>query len=149
MAINEERRAYNRQWQERNREHVRAYNAARREERNARRRELYRQDEWRRKAAVQSAMEYNRKHPLAKRVSKYKVSAEQLELLMNDGCMMCGANALIDTTVKLHVDHDHDTGKFRGILCEHCNLALGHLRNDPIIAMAAFRYLMRSGADND
>ena len=40
-----------------------------------------------------------------------------------------------------HIDHDHVTGKIRGILCHHCNLALGHIRDDPKIARAMGVYL--------
>ena len=32
---------------------------------------------------------------------------------------------------KLHVDHDHKTGKIRGLLCHQCNAAIGFLREDP------------------
>jgi hypothetical protein len=39
------------------------------------------------------------------------------------------------------VDHDHTTGKVRGILCNHCNLALGHIRDDPKIASSMAHYL--------
>ena len=39
------------------------------------------------------------------------------------------------------VDHDHDTGKVRGILCFRCNAALGHLQDNPQIARAAADYL--------
>lgn len=31
---------------------------------------------------------------------------------------------------ELCLDHDHTTGKFRGFLCQGCNLALGHLQDD-------------------
>ena len=40
-----------------------------------------------------------------------------------------------------HVDHSHDTGKVRGLLCHGCNLGIGHLRDDPAIVAAALLYL--------
>ena len=46
-----------------------------------------------------------------------------------------------------HVDHDHATGKVRGLLCARCNLGIGGLREDPVHVMAAFEYLMRPEAN--
>lgn len=40
-----------------------------------------------------------------------------------------------------HVDHCHQTGKVRGILCEHCNKGIGHLRDDPTRLILAAKYL--------
>jgi hypothetical protein len=40
-----------------------------------------------------------------------------------------------------HIDHDHKTGKVRGILCPCCNTALGKFREDPEIFKAALAYL--------
>jgi hypothetical protein len=40
-----------------------------------------------------------------------------------------------------HVDHDHTTGKVRGILCGNCNIALGAAKDDPIILAAMITYL--------
>lgn len=39
------------------------------------------------------------------------------------------------------VDHDHETGKIRGLLCRPCNLALGGARDDPAILRALADYV--------
>lgn len=44
----------------------------------------------------------------------------------------------------LAVDHDHKTGKVRGLLCQHCNQLFGHARESVAILRAAIAYLERS-----
>jgi len=39
------------------------------------------------------------------------------------------------------VDHCHTTGKVRGVLCKHCNLALGHARDDAALLRRLADYL--------
>ncbi len=41
------------------------------------------------------------------------------------------------------LDHNHTTGEVRGILCQWCNTAIGHLDDDPERAEASARYLRR------
>lgn len=40
-----------------------------------------------------------------------------------------------------HVDHDHETGKVRGLLCTACNTAIGHMQEDVERLKAAIRYI--------
>lgn len=48
---------------------------------------------------------------------------------------------------RLAVDHDHATGKPRGILCSPCNRLLGHVRDDPEVLLRAARYLASPPAE--
>ena len=43
----------------------------------------------------------------------------------------------------LVVDHDHRTGQVRGLLCAHCNQAIGLFRENPAVLMNAIHYLSR------
>jgi hypothetical protein len=43
----------------------------------------------------------------------------------------------------LCVDHDHDTGAVRGLLCSPCNLGIGKLADDPVIIHSALKYLKK------
>lgn len=43
-----------------------------------------------------------------------------------------------------HIDHDHDSGKVRGILCHLCNMMLGTARDKPRILRAGAEYLIRT-----
>jgi len=52
-------------------------------------------------------------------------------------CEVCGFVG------KMAKDHNHATGAIRGFLCSHCNLALGHVKDDPKILRGLVKYLKR------
>ena len=52
--------------------------------------------------------------------------------------MICGDEG------PLVVDHDHQTGKVRGMLCNHCNRGLGHFKDSPMLLEFAAQYLYAS-----
>lgn len=54
-------------------------------------------------------------------------------------CAICGRPG----DGPLHVDHDHATGAVRGLLCSPCNRGIGHLGDDPLVALAATAYLIK------
>lgn len=49
---------------------------------------------------------------------------------------------------RLSVDHDHATGKVRGLLCRPCNDILGHARDDWRYFARAWSYLSAPPADS-
>jgi hypothetical protein len=53
-----------------------------------------------------------------------KMFAEQ------DGCCACCGRHQVEFTKALAIDHNHDTGEVRALLCTHCNTAYGSLNED-------------------
>lgn len=63
---------------------------------------------------------------------KYGITlAEYYEMLEDQAykCYICGVGQ-DEVTKKLSVDHHHDTGKVRKLLCVSCNTALGHVKEN-------------------
>lgn len=64
--------------------------------------------------------------------------------LQNGSCKICKAH-VPGGGGTWKVDHDHATGKVRGLLCHKCNVGLGLFNDSPSLLKAAARYLQNSG----
>ena len=51
------------------------------------------------------------------------------------------------SNMSAHIDHDHATGKVRGILCKRCNTLCGYIEKDVDALINALRYLDDYGFD--
>ena len=95
-------------------------------------------DRWRREHPDRVA-EINRRVDLKR---KFGITLEQFdEMLEAQGgvCAICGSTPY--NGYRLAVDHDHDTGRVRGLLCASCNRGLGYLADDPVRLRRALEYL--------
>lgn len=120
MRSREKEREYHRAWEAANRDHVRA-----------------------------RSREWDRAHPdsvRASRLGRYGITTAEFDaLLAKQGgtCALCDAKTFDKTGRSLAVDHDHLTGRVRGLLCLRCNQALERLELDGWVA-AASTYLTTS-----
>lgn len=83
----------------------------------------------------------------AQRNYKYKInygiSIDDYNSMFEEqqGCCAICKTHQIEFKKKLHVDHSHKTGQVRGLLCHNCNLAIGRLKEDPVIIASALEYV--------
>jgi hypothetical protein len=63
-----------------------------------------------------------------------------LFLNQNGRCKICGIHQS-ELTIPLCIDHNHNTGKIRGLLCRKCNTGIGLLGDNKDRLFRAFSYL--------
>lgn len=68
---------------------------------------------------------------------RYGLTLLEVEKAKAEGCRVCGTLSGI-----LHVDHDHATGIFRGVLCENCNRGIGMFQDRADLLLKAADYLL-------
>ena len=110
----EEDKEYGKQYRAKNKERIMQYNNTHKEE----------------------GKKYNLKR-------KYNITQEQYDELYNkqNGCCAICKKHQSELKKILGVDHNHKTGKIRGLLCDNCNKGLGCLKDDKDIINNAGNYL--------
>ena len=82
--------------------------------------------------------------------AKYGLTMEQvnsMKTLQNHKCAICEDH--FDNEYKTQIDHCHQTGKVRGLLCINCNWLLGKSQDNPELLRKAANYLETQGIKND
>jgi len=82
---------------------------------------------------------YHREHKSPERLDyltnwrlqeKFNLTLEEYERMFEEQKGVCAICSNPPKNNRLHVDHDHDTGKIRGLLCAPCNSFLGRINED-------------------
>lgn len=74
-------------------------------------------------------------------VFKYGISAEEFDKFYEEQQGLC---KICNRARNLVVDHCHDTGNFRGLLCSGCNTGIGQFEHDPTLFDKAKEYICRN-----
>lgn len=100
---------------------------------------------------IRNREQYVRTHENYSLSKSYVISIEKYEEMLreqNNVCAVCGLPPESVTTKtgevrKLCVDHDHKTGAVRSLLCQNCNIVLGHIEANPERVHLLCEYLKR------
>ena len=87
-------------------------------------------------------------------LTKYGIGKGEYDLMLKaqgGTCMICNKGGHIrkkgsrkgkaGTPIPLSVDHNHETGQVRGLLCLNCNTGIGHFKDDADLIKKALEYL--------
>lgn len=112
-----------------------------------------RHDKWRlanKDKAAEQARRWRANHPRAAKDygirARYGLPLGSYEKLLTEQegkCACCGSSKP-GGRGDFHVDHCHDTGKIRGLLCHGCNVSIGHFDHDTSLLEKAILYLNRT-----
>ena len=112
----------------------------------------YRKDPTRAIAAAKAWRAANRdRHNETAMRCKYgitRVDFDRMLAAQNGVCAICGqaeTRRNKNGVYRLHIDHDHETGRIRALLCHNCNAGVGHFKDDPKLLEAAAAYLRNHG----
>jgi len=93
---------------------------------------------------VENDLEYLKKYRMK---ARYGITLEEYDVMneeQNGQCAICGTTGgKYEETKKcgLSVDHCHETGTIRGLLCNDCNTGIGHFKDNPQLLNNAYEYL--------
>jgi hypothetical protein len=74
---------------------------------------------------------------------KYGITLEEYNIIHNkqeNKCLICGKHQS-EIKIPFAIDHNHKTGKIRGLLCGKCNLGLGYFDDNINLLLKAVKYL--------
>ena len=63
---------------------------------------------------------------------RYGIGMEEYKSILSaqgNKCAICGSTKANRKSDRMHIDHNHSTGKIRGLICSNCNTALGLVKD--------------------
>ena len=84
---------------------------------------------------------YKREHHFMKKYGITLVQFDAMRIAQNFRCALCNKHEVETPRKCLCVDHCHESGKVRKLLCESCNQALGLFYDNPEVLEKAAKYL--------
>lgn len=138
----EQERNYYEQHKEEVKARVRKYYSENKEKIKNKRSERYRKEHPSKEIIIRTDEEeiaYKRNLSLKKRFGITLDDYNQMRFEQDGCCFICGRHE--DEVYQLCVDHDHNTNKVRGLLCNNCNSVLGHARDDINVLYKSIAYL--------
>lgn len=136
-------------YRERNKEKLRQQRIRRKDKIKAWKEKYYSDPQKKEEARAYSRAYYYKQNGIEKGFNsklrtRFGITRDQYDFLLkcqNDGCAICGANVARKNAKHLAVDHDHQTGKVRGLLCTRCNRVIGSFQDNPDLLRKAAQYL--------
>jgi hypothetical protein len=104
-------------------------------------RERYRTNEQFREAVKARSIRVNQTQALY--LKRYGLTLADYERMFAEQGGRCAICATEVSGARLCVDHDHGTGKVRGLLCHACNKAIGGFRDSTELLKRAIAYLLK------
>jgi hypothetical protein len=98
---------------------------------------------WRDRMSPDRKREQNRRGNLGVALRTMGLTREQYDQMVvdqNNQCAICSASPK-GRFKHLSIDHCHNTGRVRGLLCATCNLVIGQMNDDPTRLQQAIEYL--------
>lgn len=91
-----------------------------------------------RNAVGNAKKEYHKNYRL---ITKYGITLEQFNIMYQEQQGQCAICSIQVPDSKICVDHNHNTGQVRQLLCHNCNVLLGHAFEDPSLLTKCAEYL--------
>jgi hypothetical protein len=140
--------AYNRKWRKENPEKTAEHSKRSRIKNQEKIRKYKKEWEIKNKPRLQEKSKewYNKNAMRVKNtrlIYKFGITLDEYNELLNkqkNSCSICGNPPRLQ---KFAVDHDHKTGKVRGLLCRDCNVGIGNLKDDPDLIEKAIQYIKK------
>ena len=149
MRTPEENRIYMQEYYKNNKQRWNKRSPEKQAEYNAKRRAKYAVCDETKKRAREKVKEWQSANPrkrLNQRMRAYGLSVDEYEAMLarqKGTCAICGREPSGGSTSesRLHVDHCHETGVIRGLLCGNCNHGIGKFKDDIQLLEKAIVYL--------